>query len=76
MQHTRIIQQHGAIQNGNQLKDFIMVAIPCLNISDSEKRMAQLDVDLAIEIQCGPHYKTQMLNQSQSTAVRFTRYAN
>ena len=33
-----------------------MVAIPCLDISDSE--VTHLDWDLAIGIQCGPCYKT------------------
>ena len=49
-----------------------MIAIPCLDISDSE--VTHLDGDLAIGIQCGPCYKTKIvLNQGQSTAVRFTR---
>ena len=49
-----------------------MIAIPCLHISDSE--MTHLEGDLAIGNQCGPHYKTKkVLNQGQSTAVRFKR---
>jgi len=41
---------------------FVMVTIPCLDVSDSE--VIHLDRDLAIGIQCGPHYKTkEVLNQ-------------
>ena len=42
-----------------------MVAIPCLDVSDSE--VIHLDRDLAIGIQCGPRYKTKkVLNQQRS----------
>jgi len=57
---------------------FVMVAIPCLDVSESE--VIHLDRDLAIEIQCGPRYKTKKvpvksgLNNSGQIYEKTQRY--